>query len=71
MLTCKVPGVHKDLREVVFGVEHDSFLSDHAHSNFGEVGQAIRTLVDAYQVQTKGHENIETIDDMKVCFVLF
>jgi hypothetical protein len=33
----QVPGIHKDLQQVVFTAEHDEFLAEHGQSNFGEV----------------------------------
>lgn len=55
----------KDLDEIVFSVEGDSFLQDNVYANFGEVGNALRKLVDTFQLKHKGHERIETIDDIK------
>lgn len=61
----KVPGINKDLKEIVLSAEQDTFYAANMYLNFGEIGGNIRTLVDEFQAKTKSHENIESIADMK------
>ena len=37
------------------------------YSNFGEIGNNIKDLMDEFQNKSKSHEKIESISDMKVC----
>ena len=60
-----VPGINKDLKEIVLSSEQDDFYAMNMYLNFGEIGGSIRTLVDEFQTRTKSHENIESIADMK------
>jgi vacuolar protein sorting-associated protein 45 len=61
----RVPGINKDLKEIVLSAEQDNFYAANMYLNFGEIGGNIRTLVDEFQSKTKSHENIESIADMK------
>ncbi|EDQ93117.1 uncharacterized protein MONBRDRAFT_13583 [Monosiga brevicollis MX1] len=60
-----VPGAPKEMPEVVLSSEADDFYTENMYSNFGEIGEAIRSLVEQFQSKTKSHENIESIEDMK------
>jgi len=60
-----VPGVKKEMQEVVLSPEQDSFYKANMYSNFGDLGANIRALVDEYQAKTKNNQNIQTIADMK------
>lgn len=35
------------------------------YSNFGEIGQTIKSLMDEYQAKTKSQKKVESIADMK------
>eukprot|EP00613_Pedinella_sp_CCMP2098_P029096 CAMPEP_0171737524 /NCGR_PEP_ID=MMETSP0991-20121206/32980_1 /TAXON_ID=483369 /ORGANISM="non described non described, Strain CCMP2098" /LENGTH=556 /DNA_ID=CAMNT_0012334549 /DNA_START=17 /DNA_END=1687 /DNA_ORIENTATION=- len=59
------PGVREDLEEVVLSSTQDSFFGDHRHSNYGDLGGAIKDLLDTYQRQTKINENISSVEDMQ------
>lgn len=60
-----VPGVSKELREVVLSSLHDQFYSDNMYKNFGEIGTSIKELMEAFQEKSKSNQKVESIDDMK------
>ncbi|VDI09736.1 vacuolar protein sorting-associated protein 45 [Mytilus galloprovincialis] len=60
-----VPGISKELQEVVLSPEHDEFYANNMYSNFGEIGNNIKDLMDEFQTKSKSHEKIESISDMK------
>lgn len=35
------------------------------YSNFGEIGQTIKTLMDEFQIKAKSQKKVESIADMK------
>uniref|UniRef100_K3WVQ4 Vacuolar protein sorting-associated protein 45 n=1 Tax=Globisporangium ultimum (strain ATCC 200006 / CBS 805.95 / DAOM BR144) TaxID=431595 RepID=K3WVQ4_GLOUD len=59
------PGVRKDMIELVLSATSDSFFEKHMNANFGDLGMAVKKLVDEYQAKTQTHENIQSIDDMQ------
>ena len=61
------PGVQKDLEEVVLSPEHDEFFFENRHANFGELGEAIKNLLDNFQKQQTQHRraNLNSIEDMQ------
>ncbi|PNF35932.1 Vacuolar protein sorting-associated protein 45 [Cryptotermes secundus] len=61
----EVPGISKDLKEVVLSAEHDEFYADNLYSNFGEIGQTIKELMEKFQKKAKNHQKVESIADMK------
>ncbi|XP_045453841.1 vacuolar protein sorting-associated protein 45 isoform X3 [Melitaea cinxia] len=60
-----VPDVPKDFREVVLAPEQDEFYAKNLYSNFGEIGQTIKSLMDEFQKKAKSHQKVESIADMK------
>lgn len=60
-----IPGISKELSEVVLSAEQDSFYADNMFMNYGEIGQNIKNLMDHFQSKAKSHKKIETISDMK------
>ena len=60
-----VPSISKELQEVVLSAEHDEFYANNMYSNFGEIGNNIKDLMDEFQNKSKSHEKIESISDMK------
>lgn len=42
----------------------DSFFAKQRQANFGDLGVAVKGLLDDYQAQAKLNENIQSIDDM-------
>mmetsp|Transcript_3000 Transcript_3000/g.9404 ORF Transcript_3000/g.9404 Transcript_3000/m.9404 type:complete len:326 (+) Transcript_3000:536-1513(+) len=60
------PGVKdKDLEEVVLSATDDAFYAENKFANFGDLGMAVKDLLDDYQRQTKMNENISSIEDMQ------
>jgi len=60
-----VPGIKDELKEIVLSPESDPFYKSNMFSNFGDLGVAIKQLVDEYQDKSKLNTNIQTIDEMK------
>lgn len=60
-----VPGISKDLKEVVLSAEQDEFYANNLYSNFGEIGQTIKELMEEFQKKAKKHQKVESIADMK------
>ncbi|XP_064621075.1 vacuolar protein sorting-associated protein 45-like [Lineus longissimus] len=60
-----VPGVQRDLQEVVLSSEHDEFYANNMYSNFGEIGANIKGLMEEFQRKSKGQAKVESIADMK------
>ncbi|XP_063388660.1 vacuolar protein sorting-associated protein 45 [Cydia fagiglandana] len=60
-----LPDVHKDFREVVLSAEQDEFYAKNLYSNFGEIGQTMKSLMEEFQKKAKSHEKVESIADMK------
>lgn len=60
-----VPGVSKDLREIVLASHQDKFYKDNMYLNFGDLGTSVKTLVDDYQRQTKTNQKLDSIEDMQ------
>ena len=59
------PGVRQDLEEVVLSSTQDTFFAAHRHSNYGDLGGAIKELLDSYQRDAKMNERISSIEDMQ------
>lgn len=60
-----VPGISKDLTEVVLSAEQDPFYAKNIFLNYGEIGQNIKELMEQFQDKAKSHQKIESIADMK------
>ncbi|KFM76608.1 Vacuolar protein sorting-associated protein 45, partial [Stegodyphus mimosarum] len=60
-----VPGISKELKEVVLSSDHDEFYATNMYSNFGEIGVRIKELMDEFQKKTKSQKKVESIADMK------
>ena len=50
------PNVSKELEEVVLSAAQDEFFRSHRYSNFGELGEAVKNLLDEYQRTTRTHD---------------
>lgn len=62
----RVPGVSKDLREVVLSAENDEFYANNLYLNFGEIGTNIKNLMEDFQKKKpKEQQKLESIADMK------
>lgn len=55
----------KDLQDVVLSSSQDEFYAANIYSNFGEIGQTIKLLMDDFQNKAKSHQKIDSIADMK------
>ena len=60
-----VAGVKKDLQEIMLNASQDEFYAANIYSNFGEIGQTIKVLMEEFQNKAKSHEKIDSISDMK------
>eukprot|EP01038_Epipyxis_sp_PR26KG_P008102 gene8102-10973_t len=60
-----VPNVSKDLQEVVLSATQDDFFAKNRYANFGDLGTAVKQLLDDYQKTSKMNDNITSIADMQ------
>eukprot|EP01126_Amoeba_proteus_P053090 TRINITY_DN6456_c0_g3_i5.p1 TRINITY_DN6456_c0_g3~~TRINITY_DN6456_c0_g3_i5.p1 ORF type:complete len:551 (+),score=109.55 TRINITY_DN6456_c0_g3_i5:573-2225(+) len=60
-----VSNTKKELTQIVLSAEQDPFYRDNMLKNFGELGIAIRALVDDYSTKSKLNSNVQTLEDMK------
>ncbi|XP_060073224.1 vacuolar protein sorting-associated protein 45-like [Ylistrum balloti] len=60
-----IPGITKDLQEVVLSAEHDEFYANNMYNNFGEIGTNIKDLMEEFQKKSKSQAKVESIADMK------
>lgn len=60
-----VPGIPRELREVVLSAEHDDVYRKNMYLNFGEIGSNIKSLMDEFQKSAKSNQKLESISDMK------
>lgn len=61
----KVPGISKDLQEVVLSSEHDDFYQKNKYLNFGEIAQNSKELMEDFQKTVKSSQKLDSISDMK------
>jgi len=59
------PGVGRDLQEILLSPDQDEFYQANIYSNFGEIGQTIKVLMEEFQNKAKNHQKIDSIADMK------
>ncbi|KAJ3608702.1 hypothetical protein NHX12_023232 [Muraenolepis orangiensis] len=56
----RVPGISKDLREVVLSADNDEFYANNLYLNFGEIGTNIKNLMEDFQKKKpKGQQKLE------------
>jgi len=60
-----VPGISKDLEQVVLSEKQDAFYRENMYKNFGEIGEAIKRMVDEFQERSKKNAKLDSIQDMK------
>ncbi|XP_044737601.1 vacuolar protein sorting-associated protein 45 isoform X2 [Chrysoperla carnea] len=60
-----IPGISKELYEVVLSAEQDDFYAENLYKNFGEIGQTIKELMEEFQKRARKHQKVESIADMK------
>lgn len=58
-----VKGVAKDLEEVVMSPSHDEFYRNHMYANYGDIGEAVKGMLDEYSASHKIHESISSIGE--------
>jgi vacuolar protein sorting-associated protein 45 len=61
----KAPGIKKDLEEVVLSCTQDEFFAENRYANFGDLGTAVKTLLQNYQKESKLNEKLTSIEDMQ------
>ncbi|XP_028911713.1 vacuolar protein sorting-associated protein 45 isoform X2 [Ornithorhynchus anatinus] len=62
----KVPGISRDLREVVLSADSDEFYANNMYLNFAEIGSNIKNLMEDFQKRKpKEQQKLESIADMK------
>ena len=52
------PDIPDDLRLVPVSANNDDFFRFNMFSNFGEIGQTIKTLVQNFQTKAKSHQGL-------------
>ena len=62
--------VKKDFQEAVLSYRQDEFFHKNMYANFGDIGSAVKELVDEFQKQTTNTKRINTIEDMQVSMQL-
>jgi vacuolar protein sorting-associated protein 45 len=60
-----VPGIAKDLEQVVLSEKQDTFYRDNMFKNFGEIGDSIKRMVEEFQERSKKNAKLDSIQDMK------
>ena len=75
-ILCARSQVKKDFQDAVLSYRQDDFFRKNMYANFGDIGAAVKELVDEFQKQTSNSKRINTIEDMQVhpkpcaaCFV--
>lgn len=61
----RAPGVKKDMHEVVLAAAQDTFFSTNRLANFGDLGVAVKDMLDEYQKRVRTNERITSIEDMQ------
>lgn len=56
-----VPGIRKDMQEIVLSSEQDPWFKQTMYLNFGDLGVKIKELVDEFQDKTKSNQSIQSI----------
>lgn len=60
-----IPDSPKDLKQVVLSAEQDPFFKENMYKNFGDLGIAVKDLVDKFQEKAQLHQHVNSIEDMK------
>jgi vacuolar protein sorting-associated protein 45 len=55
----------KDMQDIVISSTNDGFFKENMYSNYGDLGLAIKKLVDDFQAVSKMNKQIESIEDMQ------
>ncbi|KIH58592.1 Sec1 family protein [Ancylostoma duodenale] len=65
LITINNNRVAVDNQSMVLSELHDEFYAKNVSSNFGEIGQNIKLLMNEFQQKSQIHKNLESIADMK------
>ena len=57
--------MHKDFREVALSSQHDDFFCNHMYSNYGDVGLAVKEVVENFKGESDQTRQISSIEDMR------
>lgn len=60
-----VPGISKELEEIILSAEYDEFYENNMYSNYGEICVKIKELMEDFQKKSQSSSKVETIADMK------
>lgn len=60
-----VPGISKELEEIILSAEYDEFYENNMYSNYGEICVKIKELMEDFQKKSQSTTKVETIADMK------
>lgn len=61
----EAPGVPKDLQEVVLSSHSDEFFQKHMYSNYGDLGIAVKELVEGFKGDSSDAHQVKTIEEMR------
>lgn len=60
-----VPGISKELEEIILSAEYDEFYENNMYSNYGEICVRIKELMEDFQRKSQSTTKVESIADMK------
>lgn len=60
-----VPGISKELEEIILSAEYDEFYENNMYSNYGEICIRIKDLMEDFQKKSQSSTKVESIADMK------
>lgn len=52
-----VAGINKDIEEIVLSPSSDEFFRNNMFANYGDIGEAVRRLLDEYSSSHRIHES--------------
>lgn len=52
-------------RDITLSADQDEFFNTHMFSSFGDLGDAVKDIMEEYQSDRKTHDNITSLDDMQ------
>mgnify|MGYP001161035998 CR=1 FL=1 len=61
----RAPGIRKDLKQTVLSPADDTFYATNMYKNFGDIGGAVKELLNRYQTELKDNQNLSSIADMQ------
>lgn len=57
--------VKKDFQELVLSARQDDFYRKHMYNNFGDIGTAVKDLVDEFQRHSAKGQSMNTLEEMQ------